>query len=76
MNKIKKFIKDHEKGLKMTACGITTLVIGVRIGRIYEKARYETLLDNLARTGKTINNFVDGKEYKLSITEVKNLSLT
>jgi hypothetical protein len=76
MNKIKKFIQDNKQEMKVIAYGTGMLLAGVYIGKRYENLRWNDLLNTLARRGLTVNNFVDGKEYMLSITEVKVESLT
>lgn len=76
MNKIKKFIQDNKEEMKVLAYGTGMLLAGVYIGKRYENLKWNNMLNCLARTGKTVNNFVDGKEYRLSITEVKVESLT
>lgn len=70
MNKIKKFIKDNNEELLVVAYGTIMLGVGFCFGKIYEGKKLNDALDYLARSGKTISNIVDRKEYVCSVTEV------
>ena len=67
--KIKAFLQNNKKEIKGIGLTVGMLVIGIYIGKKNENTRLDNMLDNLARTGRTLNNFVDGKEYVLSVTE-------
>ena len=67
--KIKAFLQNNKKEIKGIGLTVGMLVIGIYIGKKNESTRLDNMLDNLARTGRTVNNFVDGKEYVLSVTE-------
>lgn len=55
----------YMKGLTI----ITILGVGYAAG-LYKGCKIcNDGLNNLARTGKTVSNFVDGKEYICSVTE-------
>lgn len=67
--KIKAFLQNNKKEIKGIGLTVSMLVIGIHIGKKNESTKLDNMLDNLARTGMTVNNFVDGKEYVLSVTE-------
>ena len=71
MKKIKKFLQDNKEEMKVLAYGASMMIAGIYIGRKYEGLKINNALDNLARTGKTVTNFVDGKLFELSVTEKK-----
>ena len=71
MNKVKKFIQDNKKEMKVLVYGVGMLAAGVCIGRKYENIKLNNFIDNLARTEKVVTNFVDGKKYMLSVTQIE-----
>lgn len=69
MNKITKFMNDNKLEMQVVAYGIGMFVSGIYLGKKIENIKWNETFDIMARTGATMNNVIDGKEFVCSVTK-------
>lgn len=69
MNKVKKFLLDNKKEMKVLAYGASMMAFGFYFGVKMEEGLVAKGLENMAKSGKKLNTVIDNEFYIMSIVK-------
>lgn len=67
MSKIKEFINNNKKEIKVLAYGVGMMTFGIFIGAKYERNGMDKIVTELAETGKQAYRIIDNDIYQMTI---------